>query len=191
MTRRSNRCRLRSISEVGATPVPGHDEDFVGDPESVARTLCLRQLDVRARTRTELSRYLTRKGIPQEPANRVLDRFAAVGLIDDRDLAAAYVGTGHQEQGLARRALAHKLRQRGVDDTVVAEAVGRLDSETELETARRLVAKKMRSLGGLDAAVQTRRLVGLLARKGYPSGVAYQVVREHISELAEVEFESD
>ena len=95
--------------------IPGHDEDFVGDPESVARTLCLRQLDTRARTRAELERYLARKGVPDGPAGRVLDRFAEVGLIDDRALAATFVSAGHQEHGLARRALAVKLRQRGVE----------------------------------------------------------------------------
>ncbi|MCW2527015.1 MAG: Regulatory protein RecX [Pseudonocardiales bacterium] len=173
------------------TPIPGHDEDFVGDPESVARMLILRQLDARARTRNELERYLARKGVPEEPARRVLDRFVQVGLVDDRALAAAYVTSRHHEQGLARRALAQKLRMRGIEDSVAAEAIEQVDSESELEAARRLVTKRMRSLGGLEADVQVRRLVGLLGRKGYSSGLAYQVVREHISELADHDVTDD
>jgi regulatory protein len=174
-----------------AVRVPGHEEDELGDPESVARTLCLRQLDARARTRAELARYLARKGIPPEPAGKVLDRFVAVGLIDDQALAESYVSTGYEAQGLARRALAQKLRQRGVDDAVVAVAVDQIDQADELAAARRLVARRLRSMSGLDETVQARRLIGLLARKGYPSGLAYQVVREQVSALAEVDASAD
>jgi regulatory protein len=167
------------------TPIPGHDEDFVGDPESVARMLVLRQLDARARTRNELERYLARKGVSEEPARRVLDRFVEVGLVDDRALAASYVTSRHQEQGLARRALIQKLRLRGIEDSVAAEAVEQVDPDSELEAARRLVAKRMGSLGGLEPDVQVRRLVSLLGRKGYSSGLAYRVVREHVTQLAD------
>ncbi|MEP6852206.1 MAG: regulatory protein RecX [bacterium] len=158
--------------------MPGHDEDELGDPEAVARTLCLRQLDVRARTRAELERYLAGKGVPEEPAGRVLDRFVELGLVDDRALAAAFVEAAHRYQGLARRGLAVKLRRRGVDDAVVAEAVAVIDGEQEANAARALAQRRLRSLSDLDRTVQVRRLVGLLARKGYPSGLAYRVVRE-------------
>ncbi len=162
----------------GTEPIPGHAEDFVGDPEAAARTLCLRQLEARARTRSELEQYLARKGVPAEPAQRVLDRFAEIGLIDDRALTEAYVETGHSHHGLARRGLAVKLRRRGVADTVVADAVGAIGGEREEVAARALVARRLRSLSGIGRAAKTRRLVGLLARKGYPSGLAYRVVRD-------------
>ena len=148
--------------------------------ESVARALCLRQLDVRARTRVELASYLHRKGIPDEAADRVLDRFAEIGLIDDQSLAEAFVVARHQQQGLARGALAVKLRGRGVPDAVAASALGLVDAQSELVTARRLVDRRRRSLGGLEPEVQLRRLVSFLVRKGYPSGLAYRVVRESL-----------
>jgi regulatory protein len=153
----------------------------LGDPESVARALVLRQLDARARTRVELERYLTRKGVPEDPAKRVLDRFVELRLIDDQALACAYVVSRHAEQGLARRALAMKLRQRGIDDTTASAALSEVTSDSEIEAARRLVDRKLRSMRDLDPMVQTRRLVNLLGRKGYPGGLAYQVVREAVT----------
>ncbi len=112
----------------------------------------------------------------------MLTRFAEVGLVDDEAFAAAWVRSRHAGRGLARRALAHELRQRGVDDQVVDEALAALDPEDEWATARALVARKLTSsTRGLDHTARTRRLAGLLERKGYPSGVALQVVREALA----------
>jgi len=101
-----------------------------------------------------------------------------VGLIDDAAFAQAWVQSRHTGRGLARRALAAELRRRGVDDETVAAAVDRLDPEQEEAAARELVARRLPGTRGLDPVKRTRRLVGVLARKGYSGGLAYRVVRE-------------
>lgn len=159
--------------------VPPPDDgagDYAGDPESVARTICLRLLDRRARTRSELADALRRRGVPDNAATAVLDRFTEVGLIDDAALAGTMAAAQHRERGLAGRAVAAKLRRRGVAEPNVQAAVAPIDRASEYQAAQALVAKKLRSLSGLDRAVQTRRLVGLLGRRGYPLGLAYEVV---------------
>lgn len=153
----------------------------MGDPESVARNICLRLLTQRARSRSELATALERKGVPPEPAARVLDRFTEVGLIDDVALAHSMAGAAHRERGLARRAVAAKLRQRGLDSDVVADAVTTIDADSERARAIELVARRKRALSGLPLPVAQRRLVGLLARKGYPPGIAYEVVRAELA----------
>lgn len=153
------------------------------DPDGLARALCLRQLEARARTRVELERYLSRRLVPEDAAARVLDRFTEIGLIDDESLARAFTSSRQAEQGLARRAIAVKLKQRGVDDEVIASAVASVDSDDEVLAARRLVAKKLPAVAKLDRVVQTRRLVGLLGRKGYAPGLAYRVVREALVDI--------
>ena len=156
-----------------------------GDPETVARIICLRMLDRSARTRAELSTALRKKGVPDDAAERVLDRFSAVGLIDDAALADGYALAQHQERGLSGRAVAQKLRRRGVSDEVLQAAVEQIDSESEVATARALVQRKLRSLSGLAPDAQARRLVGLLGRKGYSPGFAYRIVREVISDIGD------
>ncbi len=151
--------------------VPPEDAEFLGppgDPETVARAICLRQLDRRARTRAELAELLRKRGVPDEAAVRVLDRFTEVGLIDDSALADGYALAHHHERGLAGRAVALKLRRRGIAEDTVRSAVEQIDPVVELETARALARKRLRSLLALDPQAQARRLVGLLARKGYP-----------------------
>lgn len=148
-----------------------------GDPEAVARLVCLRMLDRRAYTRAELSTALRKRGVPDEAADRVLDRFTEIGLIDDAALADGYARAQHRDRGLAGRAVALKLRRRGVPDDTVLAAVGQIDRDSEVDTARALVERRLRSIAGLDPAVQARRLIGLLARKGYAPGLAHDVVR--------------
>jgi regulatory protein len=118
-------------------------------------------------------------------AEEVLSRFEEVGLIDDGAFADAWVESRHHGRGLARRALAQELRTKGVDSTLIDEAVGRLDSEQEEATARDLVARKLRATRGLDRDKRIRRLAGMLARKGYPEGMALRVVRRALEDEGE------
>nr|WP_084258897.1 recombination regulator RecX [Microtetraspora malaysiensis] len=148
------------------------------DPEAVARAICLRLLTMAPKTRAQLAEALRKREVPEEAAQAVLERFSEVGLIDDQAFAAAWVSSRHAGRGLARRALAQELRHRGVDEDTVNEAVDQLDSEQEVETARRLVARKLSGTRGLNPQTRTRRLVGMLARKGYGPGLAFRVVRE-------------
>ncbi len=155
------------------------------DPESVARRILLDQLSGRARSRQELSDKLASRHVPTEVAGELLDRFEEVGLVDDGAFARTWVSQRQQGKGLSRRVLAQELRRKGVDDEVAREALDEIDPEDEARAARELVAKKMRSLRGVDQTTAARRLVGMLARKGYAPGLSYAIVRE---QLADVEF---
>ncbi len=169
--------------QADAQPPPGDPEQHPGDPEAVARAICLRLLTQRARTRAELADALAARGVPAEAAGAVLDRFTEVGLIDDAALAHSVAASAHRDRGLARRAVAAKLRRLGVEDDAVAEALTGIDSESERNRARELVERRRCALAGLPSEVQARRLVGLLARKGYSAGLAYQVVREVLADV--------
>lgn len=165
---------------------PGHPEDALGDPESVARAICLRLLTGQPRSRAELATALARRGVPAEAADSVLSRFAEVGLIDDRAFAAAWVDSRHAGRGLGRRALAAELRRRGIDDDTTADAVATLDPATEEATARALVRRKLRSSAGLAPEVRARRVVSMLARRGYSADLSLRLLREELAGVDEV-----
>ncbi|MBQ0887286.1 recombination regulator RecX [Streptomyces sp. RM72] len=155
------------------------------DPVEQARAICLRLLTGTPRTRSQLADALRKREIPDEAAEEVLSRFEEVGLINDGAFAEAWVESRHHGRGLARRALARELRTKGVDATVIDAAVSQLDTEQEEETARDLVARKLRATRGLDRDKRLRRLAGMLARKGYPEGMALRVVRQALEEEGE------
>jgi regulatory protein len=162
---------------------PPEDAQALGpdaDPESVARTILLDQLTGRARSRRELADKLRSRHVPDDIATRLLDRFTEVGLIDDAAFARQWVESRQAGKGLAKRALSDELRRKGVDPEVTREALDELDPEAEEAAARRLVRKKLPSMRRLDHATATRRLAGMLARKGYPAGLVFAVVREEL-----------
>jgi regulatory protein len=151
------------------------------DPESVARTILLDKLAAQPRTRAELADLLAEREIPAEVATRVLDRFNEVGLIDDAAFASAWVESRHRGRGLAKRALAQELRRRGVGDELARDALEELDQDQEAATARALVRRKLPSMRSLDRQVAMRRLLGMLARKGYPGGLAMSIIKEELA----------
>lgn len=172
----------RRPSTAGRRPPPddpaGPSGDDPGDPESVAKTICLRQLTGRARSRSELAETLRRREIPPEVAERVLNRFTEVGLIDDAAYAQAFVANKHRDRGLGRAALRTELRRKGIDGAAADRALQTIDGESERRRAAELVAKRLDSaiFAGLPAA--RRRLLGLLARRGYSASLAASVVSE-------------
>ncbi|PKW10477.1 regulatory protein [Streptomyces sp. 1222.5] len=188
--------RARGRRRRGFGDAPGEDEgapsssraergESSGDPAERARAICLRLLTGTPRTRKQLADALRKREIPDEVADEVLSRFEEVGLIDDGAFADAWVESRHHGRGLARRALARELRTKGVDSALIDEAVSQLDSEQEESTARELVARKLSATRGLDRDKRLRRLAGMLARKGYPEGMALRVVRQALEEEGE------
>jgi regulatory protein len=164
----------------GVTGDPASDGE--ADPEAVARQICLRMLTAAPRTRAQLATALRRRGVPEDAAEAVLSRFADVKLIDDTMFANAWVESRHHGRGLSGRALAAELRQRGVASGDIKAAVERLGPEQEIATARSLAARRLAATRGLPAPVRVRRVIGVLAAKGYSHALAYRVTREALEQ---------
>jgi len=166
------------------------------DPEARARQICLRLLTAAPRTRAQLAAALRRRGVPGEAAEAVLGRFTDVGLIDDATFARAWVESRHYSRGLSRRSLSAELRRTGVETEVIREAVGTLDPEQEVATARRLVEQKMAGTRGQPPGQRVRRAASMLARKGYPPGLVFRLIKEVLEQeapdqLIELELDAD
>jgi regulatory protein len=151
--------------------------------EEQARDLCLRLLTVRARTRAELEAQLAKRGYPDDVAARVLDRLAEVGLVDDADFAEQWVRSRRVNAGKGKRALAAELRTKGVDNEVITAALADIDAGAERQRAEQLVRDKLRreKLTDDDDAKIARRLVGMLARRGYGQTMAFDVVKDELA----------
>ncbi|WP_163551471.1 recombination regulator RecX [Candidatus Frankia alpina] len=170
-------------------PATGTGTDALGDPGAgrpmdpvvVAREICLRQLATRARSRAELATTLRRRGVADDVAATVLDRLAAVGLVDDAAFAAAFVSSARSQRGLGRQALAAELRRRGVQPAMVEAATAVVAAQDEEATARDLVRRRLRSMDRLPEQARARRLLAMLMRRGYPPELAIRVVREQAS----------
>ncbi|MGW8813159.1 regulatory protein RecX [Gordonia terrae] len=150
----------------------------------------LRLLGVRARSRQEMRDRLTRKGFEPEVVDEVMARLEQHKLLDDEEFASEWVRSRHLNSGKGRVALRHELRTKGVDESVISEALADIDPDDEREIASGLVARKLTPSVvdriGDDRAERDkamRRLVGMLVRRGYSQSLAFEVVGEALSAL--------
>jgi regulatory protein len=176
---------LASSTSDGAPALDPQHQDREPDPHDVARQIVLRQLATAPRSRAELEHKLAQRDCPADVAATVLDRMSEVGLVDDQAYAQMLVRSQQDGRGLAKRALARELRTKGIDDELAEEALASISESDERDRARALVDKKLRAMHGLGIEVQTRRLAGMLARKGYSPSLTYAVICEAIADAPE------
>jgi regulatory protein len=151
--------------------------------EELARALCLRLLTARARTRAELAGQLAKRGYPDDVSARVLDRLTDVGLVDDAGFAEQWVHSRRANAGKGKGALAAELHTKGVDNDVITSVLGGINPAAERGRAEQLVRARLRreNLGDADDARVSRRLVAMLARRGFDQTMAYEVVSAELA----------
>lgn len=154
------------------------------DERARAYDASLKLLGARARSRAELSERLARKGFDAGAVRTLLDDLERCGLIDDADFAEQWVHFRHRDGARSRRALRVELQNKGVDDERIAAALDRISEADERARAAELVRRTVarRSLPAADdvnaCRREQRRLLGMLARKGYSSEVAFAAVNQ-------------
>lgn len=155
------------------------------DPYTRAKTIVYNQLAYSAKTRGQLRKKLQAEGFDAELIEPLLDKFEAAKLIDDAEYAQTFVAQKSRTKKLSRAALRRELSERGVRGEEAENALAQRTDEQEREDAAELVRKKLRP--GMDLSDHaekdrvTRRLLGMLARRGYSSSVSMSVIREELA----------
>jgi regulatory protein len=134
----------------------------------------LNYLAYRPRSGAELKRYLLKRQVSPQVCERVLERLSAAGLLDDEAFARYWVENRETFRPRGRRALRQELRQKGIDDELIAEILNELNEE---ESARRAAMKQAPRYDNLDDGVFRQKMYSFLRRRGFD----YEVVRETIS----------
>ncbi|WP_342773247.1 regulatory protein RecX [Arthrobacter echini] len=185
-TRRPARAR---VPGGGAAGTDGQDEGTPRTSEEWAergRSILLRQLALGPRSRHQLELKLSEREIPADTASALLDRFEEVQLIDDAEYARMWVRSRTALKSLSRSALRRELSEKGIEPDLAEDALLQVTDDDENERAHDVVRRKLRPGADLsDRAVrdrETRRLVGVLARKGYGPGTAFSIVRNVLAE---------
>ncbi|MER2137815.1 MAG: regulatory protein RecX [Arthrobacter sp.] len=169
----------------GPTPGSAADSTPEADPHSVARAIVLRQLTSSAKSRQQLADKLAERDVPDDVAEAVLDRFEEVQLIDDAEFARMWVRSRSQTRSLARSAIRRELTGKGIDPQLAEEALEQLSPDAAVEAARDLVDRKLRRASLPEDAKErdklVRRLVSMLARKGYSPSLGFTVVNDALA----------
>lgn len=155
------------------------------------RERALRLLDQRSRSRQELrERLLDPRRVKEgedspapELVDNVLDSLARSGLIDDEAFAREWVRQRFERRGKSTAVLRRELQDKGVSAAERESALEQIDEADERELARELARKKARSVKAVpsdraERDKELRRIVGVLARRGFPQSMALQIARE-------------
>ncbi|HJC29610.1 MAG TPA: recombination regulator RecX [Candidatus Dietzia intestinipullorum] len=147
----------------------------------------LRLLKHRARSEHELRQRLLTAEHAADAVDEAVERIRAWGLLDDADFAAEWVRGRRRRRGRSRGALERELREKGVAESHIADAVADIDEADERERAGELIRGRLARTGEgttNDRSGERRRLVAFLARRGYPTGLAVSVVDSELAARA-------
>jgi regulatory protein len=134
----------------------------------------LKLLSYRPRSEAEVRKKLEQRSVPESMIAEVLERLHHSGLIDDTRFAQDWAENRSEFRPRSRRALVIEMRQRGVDEDAITQAVASLDDES---LAYQAAVKYCRRLNSMEWQVFRQKLTGFLARRGFSYGVAAPVVR--------------
>jgi regulatory protein len=137
-------------------------------------------LAVRMRSRRELRDRLLRAGFDADEVDDVVERLAGVGLIDDERFAEEYARHASEVRGSGRRAIASALSAKGVSRETVQRIVAEA-SDGEEARAEELARSRARRLADVPPASAYRRLVSLLARRGFEPELARRAARSALA----------
>ncbi|WP_062384767.1 regulatory protein RecX [Demequina iriomotensis] len=160
-----------------AAAAPGEPREPITDPEK-AREIALGVLTRAQRSSAQLREKLVERRVDAGLADEIVARYAEVGLIDDAGLAQTIVRTRHAERGQSRRAIRMELARKGFEDEDIAGALDQIDDEDERARAAELARRRWEQLASHPEDVRTRRVVAMLGRKGYPSSLAFALVKD-------------
>ncbi|MDL5054583.1 RecX family transcriptional regulator [Oscillatoria laete-virens NRMC-F 0139] len=151
-----------------------------GDEVQRATDAAAHFLASRPRSEREIRRRLSEKDFPEPVIEAALERLTTLGYVDDQAFAAFWVRDRMMFKPASPRALRYELKQKGVADSIIAEALADLDAEAAAYRAAESQAKRMR---GAERRTVQDKLLGLLARRGFSYSTARSAVRQLMEDL--------
>ncbi len=161
------------------------DDDELDDSDfeaayAKAKKTAMNMLAMRDHSCAELREKLGKREIPAPVIDELIAKLEKSRLLDDAEFAQRYVRAHRERRKLSRTALKRELNKKGISPDIIAGVVEDVDDEEEL--ARQVAEKKAASSRGLDYDVRQRRILGMLARRGFSSTVCLKVTREVLAD---------
>lgn len=127
-------------------------------------------------------RLMNQWQVPQAERAGVLDRLLRERFIDDGRYAEAYVREKLRLSGWGARKIAVQLRQKGVSQGVIAEALKQLDDDVELPRLVEKLRRKMRTTKYSSDYELCGKLLRYALSLGFDYDMAQRAVEESLAE---------
>lgn len=139
------------------------EDDFVKVHNRV-----LKFLSFRPRSEKELQDWFKKKNVGEETQKLVYQKLKHLGYLNDEEFAKWWIEQRTTFRPSGARLIALELHQKGVSkDLIVKLLDGDITKDTELEMAKRVVEKKLKTLGHLPPGEIKQKLTAALARRGF------------------------
>ncbi|WP_193071940.1 regulatory protein RecX [Brevibacterium sp. FME37] len=145
-----------------------------------AKKTAMNMLAMRDHASGELRDKLLKRDFLPEAVDELIAKLQKSRLLNDEEFAHRYVRAHRERRKLSRTALKRELNKKGLPAEIVSDAVEDVDGEDDL--ARQVAEKKAASTRGLDYEIRERRILGMLARRGFASSICIKVTREVLAE---------
>ncbi|MGC2942134.1 MULTISPECIES: regulatory protein RecX [unclassified Brevibacterium] len=172
-------------ADLAAGPGLSFDEDEDDAPDfdadyAQAKKTAMNMLAMRDHSSDELRKKLLKRDLMPESIEVLIEKLQNSRLLNDEEFAHRFARAQRENRKLSRSVLKRELSKKGISPELASDAVADIDGEEEL--AREVAEKKAASTRRLDYAVRERRILGMLARRGFPSAICIKVTREVLAD---------
>ncbi len=137
-----------------------------------------RFLSYRPRSEAEVRQNLAQNQYSAAAVEAAIERLAGMGYLDDAAFTRYWVENRDTFKPRGPLALRYELRQKGVAEAIIEEALADFDTE---DAAYRAAAERARRLRGSRRQVFSQKLGSFLQRRGFD----YQTSRSVVEQLCE------
>ena len=149
------------------------------DESEVAYQKALHYLSFRTRSEAEIRKNLRKHQFSDEVADDVIERLQRQHLVDDLAFAQNWIENRSEFRPRGQRALQAELRQKGIANEIIADALTDIDEEN---LAYQAAVKQVRKYRQLEWQEFRQKMIAFLARRGFSYGVAAPAVQKIWSE---------
>jgi len=142
-----------------------------------ARYYALKLLGYRGRSVKELEERLRKKGFPTSVVTSTVRNLKQVGLLDDKALAESLRREAIKTKLLSQYGARHLMLKRGIPKEIV-DSLFTFDEREDIETAGKLIHRKLRAMEHTSPEKRKRRLYHFLLRRGYCFDTIKRVLKE-------------
>ncbi len=141
----------------------------------------VRFLSYRPRSVSEIRRNLSQKGVDEPAVEAALARLEKLGYVDDEAFARFWVSNRDDFNPKGPRALRQELRQKGISNTIIDQALATVDFT---DAATRAVQQRAKRWQHLERPAFQQKVYQFLARRGFLGETIQDVTAQMVEALA-------
>ena len=137
-----------------------------------AAALCSKQEQCSHHIREKLKSW----NVADDDAEKIIDLLKKEKFLDDQRYATFYVRDKFRFNGWGKIKLAVMLRQKGIPEVTINEALNQIDQESYFQLCHRLISEKSATLKETNLFKRKGKLFRFAAQRGFESDMIHRIL---------------